>query len=109
MKAIDDILLNEIVKRILSLAKPEKIVLFGSYARGDAVEDSDIDILVIQESGIPRYKRGVPIRLALKGLFLSKDIVVYTPEEVEEWSSVPYAFITTILREGKVLYAKEQQ
>lgn len=99
-------LLKKTIDRILSLSDPEKIVLFGSHARGDAGEGSDVDILIIKESNIPRYKRGVPFRLKLKGLFPSKDIVVYTPEEVEEWSEVPNAFITTILREGKVLYEK---
>jgi len=92
MKGINDKLLNGIVSRILSLATPEKI-----------------DNLIIQESDLPGHRRAVPIRLALRGLFPSRDIVVYTPEEVKEWSSVPNAFITTILRERKVLYAKKRE
>lgn len=72
---VDEKLLETIVQRILEVAQPEKIILFGSYARGDATEDSDIDILIIQPSDLPRYKRSTPIRLALRGLFPSKDIV----------------------------------
>ena len=105
---IDEALLKEIVRRILEVAQPDKIILFGSYARGEAKEGSDIDILVIQSSDLPRYKRSTPLRLALRGLFPSKDIVVYTPEEVEEWKSASTSFIASVLREGRVLYERKQ-
>jgi len=99
-------LLAELVERIRSVGDPHKIVLFGSRARGDARPDSDIDILIIEESDLPRYRRGAAYRRALVGLFPSKDIVVWTPAEVREWAGVPNAFITTVLREGKVLYER---
>jgi predicted nucleotidyltransferase len=109
MKArkIDENLLNEVVQRILTVTNPDKIILFGSYARGNANEDSDLDILIIQPSDLPRCDRSVPIRLALLGVFPSKDIVVYTPEEVEEWKTASTSFIATVLREGKILYEKQ--
>ena len=106
-REIDERMLREVVRRILQVTQPEKIFLFGSYARGDATEESDIDILVIQPSDLPRYKRSTPIRLALRGLFPSKDIVVYTPEEIEEWRSASTSFIASVLREGRVLYERE--
>jgi len=105
---VDDELLKEVVRRILEVTQPDKIILFGSYARGDATEDSDLDILIIQPSDLPRYKRSTPIRLALLGVFPSKDIVVYTPEEVEEWKTASTSFIATVLREGRVLYERER-
>jgi predicted nucleotidyltransferase len=86
------------VRCIRLVGDPIKIVLFGSRARDDARPDCDIDILIVEESDLPRYLR------ALVGLFPSKDIVVWTPDEIEEWDRVPNAFITTALREGKVLY-----
>ncbi|MEW6275498.1 MAG: nucleotidyltransferase domain-containing protein [Bacillota bacterium] len=98
-------LLSEVVQRILSATKkPKLIALFGSRARGNPRPDSDLDILIVMDSDLPRWKRPAPIRRALTGLFPAKDIVVYTPQEVEEWKAVPNAFITTILREGKILY-----
>ncbi|MGR3218686.1 MAG: nucleotidyltransferase domain-containing protein [Candidatus Anammoxibacter sp.] len=107
LEKIDDILLDEIVKRILKVSHPEKIILFGSYARDEATISSDIDILIVQASDLPRYKRSSPARFALKGLLPSKDIVVYTPEEVKEWESASTSFIATVLRDGRVLYERE--
>jgi len=96
--------LLEIVEKMCYVGSPEKIILFGSRARGDAKPDSDIDLLVVEKSDLPRYKRASRYRKAIVGLVPAKDIVVWSPEEIDEWKSVPNAFITTILREGKVLY-----
>ena len=97
-------LLRELVRRVLSVGSPHKIVLFGSHAAGRARPDSDLDVLIVEDSDLPRYKRSARYRRALCGLFPAKDIVVWTPAEIEEWRAVPLAFITTILATGKVLY-----
>jgi predicted nucleotidyltransferase len=102
--AVTQELLDEVVRRVLSVGSPHKIVLFGSRARGDARPDSDLDLLILEDSELPRYQRSPRYYLALAGLFPAKDIVVYTPEEVQEWSQVPNALVTEALREGKVLY-----
>lgn len=99
--------LQNIIQRIVNVADPIRIVLFGSRARGDHQSDSDWDFLVIQNSDLPRYKRAAPIRRAIAGLLISKDIVVYTPGEVDDWADVPNAFVTKALAEGKVLYEKK--
>ena len=103
---VTDDLLRTVVRSILSIGQPEKIVLFGSWARGDARRDSDLDLLIIEESDLPRHQRSPRYYLALADVFPAKDIVVYTPAEVEEWSAVPNAFVTAALREGKVLHAR---
>lgn len=102
--AVTDQLLEEVVRRVLLVGSPHKIVVFGSRARGDARPDSDLDLLVIEDSDLPRYQRSPRYYHALAGLFPAKDILVYTPEEVKEWSEVPNAFVTAALREGRVLY-----
>lgn len=102
--AVTDGLLAEVVRRIRSVGTPRAVVLFGSRARGDARPDSDLDLLVIEPSHLPRFKRSARYRRALRGVFPAKDIVVWTPEEIEEWRNVPNAFITSILAEGRVIY-----
>lgn len=101
---VTDELLNEVVRRVLEVGSPRKIVLFGSRARGDARPDSDLDLLILEDSELPRYRRSPRYYHALTGLFPAKDIVVYTPEEVRKWADVPNAFVTAALREGRVLY-----
>ncbi len=101
-------LLEEVVRRIRSVGTPRKIVLFGSRARGDFRADSDLDLLIIEGSDLPRYRRSPRYYHALTGLFPAKDILVYTPDEAAEWSSVPNAFVTTALREGRILYGNSE-
>jgi len=103
---VTDELLADVVRRILTVGSPRKIVLFGSWARGNARPDSDLDLLIIEDSALPRYQRSARYRRALCGVFPAKDVVVWTPLEVEEWKAVPNAFISTVLSEGKVLYER---
>lgn len=103
---VTEALLTAMIQRILSVGVPQKIVLFGSRAKGTARPDSDLDLLIIEDSNLPRYARSARYRRALCGLFPAKDIVVWTPEEVLEWQAVPNAFISSALAEGKVLYER---
>ncbi len=88
--------------------QPDKIILFGSWARGDAEEQSDIDLLVIsdREKRLPRYKRGLDVRLLLSQFQSPKDILFYTHEDVNRWRGVPQTFINTVLSEGRILYER---
>jgi len=101
-----DATLAEIIRRILAAGEPQKIVLFGSRARGDARADSDYDLLLVEPSELPRYKRAARYRRALTGLTGAKDILVWTPDEVAQWRDVPNAFVTTAVQEGVVLYER---
>jgi predicted nucleotidyltransferase len=103
---IVEAVVREMVQRILQVGDPQKVVLFGSRARGEARPNRDYDLLVIEPSSQPRYKRTAKYRRALIGVHPAKDIVVWTPDEVAEWRNVPNAFVTTALGEGVVLYER---
>ncbi|MFN0175657.1 MAG: nucleotidyltransferase domain-containing protein [Saprospiraceae bacterium] len=100
--------LNEIVKILVAECQPEKIILFGSYAQGEAKDDSDLDLAVVKKSDLPQHKRSAEFRKALRAngrrWFFGMDILVYTPEEIEIGKSHPHSFVQEILSTGKVLY-----
>ncbi len=104
LKMITSEQIADITNRIVANVKPEKIVLFGSYARGNPTEESDLDLFVIKESTLPRYKRGQEIRKHLRRLKVPIDLVVYTKDEIARWREVRTAFITTVVETGIVLY-----
>ncbi|MBI5764106.1 MAG: nucleotidyltransferase domain-containing protein [Planctomycetes bacterium] len=104
---VDDQFLNEVVRRILSVGSPRRIVLFGSHARGEAHDSSDLDLMIIEDRcDQPPQHRATNYRMALTGVHPAKDIVVYDVDEVREWAGVAQAFVTTALREGRMLYEK---
>ena len=96
--------LEQITRRIVEGFHPQRLILFGSRARGDERRDSDVDQLIVAPSAEPRWRRAVPVYRALAGLGVPKDIVWWTPEEIAEWRGVKTHFINTVLREGIVLY-----
>ena len=80
--------INEVVERIVKNVQPEKVILFGSYAYGEPDEDSDLDILVIKESVLPRHERVKEIKKYLQGIKIPVDLIVYTTKEIDEWRGV---------------------
>jgi uncharacterized protein len=97
--------LDEMVQRLVDCLKPERIILFGSYAYGQPNADSDVDLLVIvAESAEPGYRRAQKAYGALSGLGVSKDIIVMTCEEVEWEARVPNSLVSQAIHRGKVLY-----
>jgi uncharacterized protein len=98
--------IQQMVRRIVSRFHPERIILFGSHARGNAGPDSDVDLLIVMPfSGSKRAKR-LEIRLALQSIRTPKDIVVTTPEEFLWRQEIPGTIERPAAREGKVLYAR---
>jgi len=100
--------IKEVIDRIVKNINPEKIILFGSYASGNPGEDSDLDILVIKEMKMPRYKRSREVKKHLRGMKIPIDVIVYTKKEVKEWKDTKTAFISQAIKQGKVLYGQTQ-
>jgi len=96
--------INEVIDRIVKNINPEKIILFGSYAQGNPSEDSDLDLLIVKEMRIPRYKRSREVKKHLRGLKIPIDVIVYTRKEIKEWEETKTAFISQTIKQGKVLY-----
>lgn len=93
------------VDRIVTRFKPERIILFGSQARGTAGSESDIDLLVVFPASVNRKAVTISIMKSLADLPVGKDIVVTTSEELKTRGSLSSTFLYPALREGKVLYA----
>ena len=98
--------IQEMVRRIVEAVHPDKVILFGSHARGDAGPDSDVDLLIIAPSEQPTYKRVRPLYEAIGVMGIAKDLIWRTPAEVEYWKEAPAHLIARALREGKTLYER---
>jgi predicted nucleotidyltransferase len=99
-------IITEMVRRIVEEFDPQKVILFGSHARGMAGPDSDVDLLVVMPVKGSRRQQRVAIRTALSGMGLAKDVFVVTPEEVKRYGDLVGSIIRPALREGKVLYER---
>src|SRR5258706_117205 len=97
---------REIVRHIAKDFSVEKIILFGSHARGTAGKDSDIDLLVIMPAVESKRKKQVELRLALHDIRIPKDIIVTTSAEFLNQQMIPGSISRAAEREGKVLYEK---
>lgn len=98
--------IRQMVRRIVDQFHPEKIILFGSHARGDAGPDSDVDLLIVMPFRGSKREKQLEVRLALRGIDIPKDIVVTTPEEFLWRQEVPGTIERPAALEGKVLYAR---
>lgn len=98
--------IQQMVRRIVSRFHPERIILFGSHARGDAGPDSDVDLLIVLPFSGSKREKQLEIRLALQSIKTPKDIVVTTPEEFLWRQEIPGTIERPAAREGKLLYAR---
>ncbi len=104
-------IIQEATKRLVDQFHPERIILFGSHARGSADEHSDVDFLVIVGPGAKRNRLRMMVAMdgALGGMGFAKDIVVLTPEEFEEDKEIPGTIARYAMKEGRLLYERKQK
>lgn len=99
-------IIANITEKIRDDYKPDKIILFGSYAYGNPRKDSDIDLLIIKKTKARHIDRSIRIREILKeeNRFVAIEPLVYTPKEINKRVELEDDFIKTILEKGVVLY-----
>jgi len=105
MKPYDDCI-EQMVQRLVARFNPVAIILFGSWARGEAGPDSDVDLLLVMDVVGSKRKITVEACRTLQAMGLAKDVVVVRPEEVDRYRDVVGSLIYPALREGEVLYER---
>ena len=102
---LDQNRLDEIIQRIVKVAKPDRIILFGSAARGQMGPDSDVDLMVVKSGEFHRGRLTEEIYMNLFGAGQAVDIVVVTPEDIEQYRDSPALVIKRALEQGRTVYA----
>lgn len=96
--------LQEIIRRVVEVAQPEKIILFGSAARGKMGPNSDVDLLVVKKGKFDRSRLVGDIYMNLHGVGQAVDVILVTPEEVKRYRNTHCLVIAPALREGREVY-----
>jgi predicted nucleotidyltransferase len=96
--------LQQIVDRIVTTSNPKRVIVFGSYGRGDADEGSDLDLMVIQPKAKNKYDEMIRLHEAVGKIGVGVDILVYSEAEFNRRSQVPGTVLYWAQKEGKALY-----
>ena len=99
--------IRQVAMQLAHAAQALQVILFGSCAREEATDRSDMDFMVVAETDLPRHKRAVGLYKQFRPYPFGMDIVVYTPQEIEEGKKSALTFVSAVLREGKTLYERK--
>ncbi len=100
---VDGAVLDRVIRRVVQVAQPEKIILFGSAAQGRMGPHSDLDLLVVR-SGADALDLMGEIYLNLRGVGAAVDAIVVSPDDLERYRDSHGMVIRDALREGRVVY-----
>ncbi len=95
--------IDDVVRQIVEKFKPQKIILFGSYARGNPRPESDVDLLVVMDTPLREVQQAIQICQQI-GYRFGLDLIVHTPNHLAERVKMGDWFLRDVLKEGKVLY-----
>ncbi|WP_321504217.1 nucleotidyltransferase domain-containing protein [uncultured Methanoregula sp.] len=100
--------IKEIVNRIVEASHPEQVLLFGSTARGTPGSHSDLDFLIIKAGRYNARKLAGIIYQRMRGITRSIDLVIVTPQQVEDCKNSPFSVVYPAVREGRVMYERKK-
>ena len=99
---------NAVIRRLIEIAHPKKIILFGSYARGDITEDSDLDVLIVAGDEVKNTrKESVRLRSAIKEIEMPMDILVVRESTFQKLGDTPGLIYEEARRTGRLVYECE--
>jgi predicted nucleotidyltransferase len=101
---VDETLLSGIVRRVLSVARPDRIILFGSAAAGHMTKDSDIDLLIVEPAPTNQHEESLKIRDAIGNVDLPIDVLIIATERFEATKNIIGGIAYPAHKYGKVLY-----
>ena len=101
---VTEAMLEEITRKIVEAFRPDRIILFGSHAYGVPSRDSDVDLLVIMDTDVRPVERSARISRACRPRYVAMDILVRTPDEIEDRLEGFDPFLEEILTHGRILY-----
>jgi uncharacterized protein len=99
--------IETVVSRIVKVARPERVIMFGSYAKGRATARSDLDLLVVLPTDSSTRCRASDLGPFLGGSIVPIDVHVVTAEELEEYGREQYHFLHSVLRSGRTLFQRD--
>jgi predicted nucleotidyltransferase len=97
--------IDALVARVVARVRPEQVIVFGSYAKGSASRNSDLDLCVVVDTPLPPARRADALRPLLAGCLVPVDVHVHTPEEMREYGKEQHSFLHSVLASGKVVYS----
>lgn len=103
-------MIQEMVRRIVDQHHPERIILFGSHARGEGAADSDVDLLVVfQRLETSRHETTAEIYKTLRSIRIPFDVIVTSLDRFERYKDVPNTIYWPAVREGKTVYERRPE
>jgi predicted nucleotidyltransferase len=99
--------LDRVAQRVIALYDPDEIWVFGSYAKGNQSQQSDLDLVVVKPTELPRRLRGRDVVAVLAEAAFHIDLLFLTPQEVAEELAEPYSLLSTVMPTARKVYQRD--
>ncbi len=106
---IDEATIQRAVELLQKAAPGSTVIVFGSCARGDITEDSDLDLLVVKPTVDDQWEEMVRLRRAMRPIRIAADVIVVSKETFDQWADTPNTLLYEAAREGRVFHANSGQ